>query len=720
MQSSIMIRSIARRPPQRVLAAATRIPSQRVFSPNVPRPCRLVVATQQPRYSSSKAKKAAAAAPKEPSKKQLARAESVYALRKTFHFALGSDLQKIRTLADDSEIRDLLWNQKSRIQGKVAGRSWEAAYVIARRLVETDLFLEPPDKEKFLDAMLADRCYPLTVVEGSPARLTAEVKMLKMRDKQSKNKGSAEPTEKDDDEGGVQTTSELKGAAGKEEDTKVSGLIGPDDKPTETAAGSQYLVDIKIPSFSPLKLGSTSTTAGLTEEEAAQKAVDSIQVQEDPKLSEKMEKLMTLSKTLNLRKRRPDLIPGYYPNQARFALLAEATTLLEEACYNYVAKVWPKVVESSSYDCPEAQEFKVWTELMKREFNKRGATVKTPAGFLQGSNTGDIIRNAAAHRTRIDAPKVRVLLSGATEWVRNLGDIATVTKLSRLEGAAKQMHEDVDQAVKPVSAEILKILDKISARKKTIADIEAKIKELQAQLRAEEKHIQGEEDSIEAALREEEAVRSKLGKALKRTDLHYFVHHGKFPPEEKEETEDPADITAAEEESAAGQPVQERSKIELPDEIVAEEELKDKLEHEGEGKEPRGAASGATIEVTESEIEAMLASEDLKFNEFDKKHIRRDASGLISSSNKTLQDVEDHPAFTPFGLRRPVVEDTTPKPEAEVEPKPEAEEPKSDGEKGSQPTSSFEGTNLSRDAIVDSAKERDGGPKWYNPLTWFR
>ncbi len=438
----------------------------------------------------------------------------------------------------------------------------------------------------------------------------------------------------------------------------------------------------------------------LSEEEIeTRKFLDKLKVSEDETVKANMEALMRKSRILREENRRPDLKPYFYPNQARYILLSEATTLLEQACFNFVARLWPKVVTLPNFDCPEAQELRSWTSLMRRELGTKKWKSHLPEGFQDGSDKGNVIRNAAAHRLSIDSSKVRALLGDATTWIKSLGDEITAEKALRLEGIAQQMQNDVGDSLKPVVADIMKTLESIGEIRETISTHESKIRELESAIRKEREKIKKQEDKIEEeekkislSLKEEHKIRYAQGQALDRDALRQFIHQGLISSDtDKEETVRKENVVT---------------------------EINDNIEYDGKATEEKVASLKSNIEISEDDLKQMLHSENSKFTEDDKAHLKVDSTGsLVSLSNKTLQDVDEI-------ANLPNDAETV----TSLDPREQKYQKSAsiDDIKLSQETNKlaskkadfkYEGNNLSRESSADTSETKRN---WYNPLSWWR
>ncbi|KAF3192433.1 hypothetical protein TWF788_000047 [Orbilia oligospora] len=467
------------------------------------------------------------------------------------------------------------------------------------------------------------------------------------------------------------------------------------------------------------------------EEEITVEKLNQLQVPED-KISGAFEILQKLSRTLVTENVRPDLKPVLYPNQATYALLTEATTLLEEACFEFVKKRAPSVTSWPTFDCPEAQEYKRWVDLiikLGKEHSKDG--FKLPPKFIEGTSYGDIIRNSAAHRLPIHAPKLRELLRRARLWMESLDVPEVVQKFERLEQSAAEMQTELEDDLNPVVEELRGVLSRIKGRWDKVKRLEDKILEIQKSIRMEKSGIELEEQNIQDSLRKAQGIRYERGQKFERQRFQVHVHG--------------ALVEASE------------SKVEveqLPEEWREDEII---IEDLPVGTETNSHATEKGSELPGTEIPKVTSKTLFKPKEKNKAgqalgeaghasenppKLERDyQGGLVSFEADALPDIEDVSLANSKRLKQISANNKSKGMPTEVLGKGPSkaddqglkEEPLG-GEAGPKKTTSsekndlknpkdaskigFEGSNLSRESDIESSK--DHPTKWYNPLSWFK
>ncbi|KAK6357934.1 hypothetical protein TWF730_007290 [Orbilia blumenaviensis] len=447
--------------------------------------------------------------------------------------------------------------------------------------------------------------------------------------------------------------------------------------------------------------------------------------------------LQKLSRTLTVEGVRPDLKPVFLPNQAAYALLAEATTLLEEACYEFIKKRAPSVTTWPTFDCPEAQEYKKWVDLivkLGKEHSKDG--FKLPPKFAEGVSYGDIIRNSAAHRLPIHAPKLRILLNRARVWVDSLDVPEISEKFARLEQSAADMQTDLEGSLSPVVDEIRVVLSRIKGRWEEVKRLENKILEIQKDIRREKSSIEVEERNMQDTLRKAQVVRYDQGQKFERDAFRQYVQGAHV--------------------NLGGSEVETEGIIdEWPEDENVIEELPVETELDSSGTKSLGAKpSQSDSKVTEKgktskiilspkEVEDILATEESLFTETDRTQLARDSQGgLVTFKTDTLADIEELPSPGSRSSKKSKVitegkkektdgktletgtatkkgellkgaatrDEAVPNEKRGLDTRPDASKKSKEIK--------FEGANLSRDSDINSLK--DSTTKWYNPLSWFR
>ncbi|KAF3910420.1 hypothetical protein ABW20_dc0105181 [Dactylellina cionopaga] len=495
----------------------------------------------------------------------------------------------------------------------------------------------------------------LTLLEQSPSWLDAEIKLLRVEDKR---KGITET-----DVGSESTTIEID-----------ADILIPDE-PSDFVATKKAKPSKSAPSSE--KIAKESTNVPTKENPASDQDEDLYRYPDIDKVSAKLTKekiiadpidperllggnneeeftldklrglkidgeqpgaeilaLQKLSRTLQESNVRPDLKPVFYPNQASYAVLAEATALLEEACYHYVARTTPSVVKWPTYDCPEAQEYKRWVDLIVRlakEYKTSGLGL--PPKFMEGITYGGLIRNAAAHRLPINAPKLRELLSRSKKWMDLLKVPEVSAKFERLQGSAMEMQDELERALEPVVGEVMGSLERIKENWAHVRKLETRIKEINRSIAKEMSSIDKEELNMKAIIEKSQMIRSERGQKFEREMLRVYVHNLE-PPVEPKVVEESESSTAPTDADAL------RATDKMTPEVKAITEPKagdkDPLAENSEVK------AATVTELSAEEVESILAAEEARFNRLDRKKLRgSDKDGLISFSENTLKHIEE-------------------------------------------------------------------------------
>ncbi|KAK6347861.1 hypothetical protein TWF718_005681 [Orbilia javanica] len=474
---------------------------------------------------------------------------------------------------------------------------------------------------------------------------------------------------------------------------------------------------------------------GGREEAITVEKLNQLEVPED-KTTGAFEILQKLSKTLVTENIRPDLKPVSYPNQATYALLAEATTLLEEACFEFIKKRAPSVTSWPEFDCPEAQEYKRWVELiikLGKEHSKDG--FKLPPKFVEGVSYGDIIRNSAAHRLPIHAPKLRELLRRSRMWVDSLDVPEVSQKFERLEQSAAEIQTELEDELQPVVNEIRDVLSKIKGRWEKIKRLEEKILEIQKSIREEKGGIELEERNIEGSLQKAQSIRHDRGQKFERQKFRDYVQRSLVEVSEpKEETGELLEKWPADEDILEERPVETKTEspdtkkgIELPDtkkgiESPAPDRTEkpppasEKTEGSHPGTERPKLARDYHGGLVAFETDVLADVEDISFPTSKRTMLKpKDTTSKPEPSKETTLEKGKDTKGKKSTEKKGVKEDSSGEEKASKEAAPRETE-SSDSKKSKKV--SFEGPNLSRDS--DPKPSDDSAAKWYNPLSWFK
>ncbi|KAJ6262921.1 hypothetical protein Dda_1479 [Drechslerella dactyloides] len=707
--------------------------------------------------------------------KNMARLAAIKSVRKAFGSAVPS--VEFKAAKNDAQRRDLLWSKRAQIETAMPTKSFESVYGIGRRLWEKGILFELPPGKELKDVLFAEQGTVLSQIESEPPLwLQSEIKEMQLKDVEKEKESEeklANPLVDEEEIEVVKVTETAKIAETTPPQTSIQPNAINDSTDTTSAEEDHLLSDeasaddelFQYPIITPrASLPDTTkndhTDAGTAEkdpiaeaelieipasirkqmeekyilEDIAMRIMKQMTVDEPPEVAEKMEKLKDLSKVLREEDTRPDMKPVSYPSQAAYAVLSEATGILEEAAFNYVSRTMPTVVTWPSFDSPEAQEYKKWISLINRLSrhlsHPNKASHKLPPKFLEWSTYGDVIRNAAAHRIQINAPKMNKLLAHAKQWIDLLEVPETAAKFERLQESAAKMQGEMEEALKPVSEEVMGSLDKIKRRWGAVKKLEQQILDIKQKITQEKSVILKEEDGIKEILKKGQAIRIARGKAFSRDEMRKYVH---VAPISVEETPEPAPGTKSEstvnvepvvetiveraetivEPAAETVEPEAKTTVETPtdnakDAIKLPEAAKEDVQEEPKMRTYAGASKKkTTIELSAKDIKEMLDIENASFTEADRKHLSRDRiGGLVSFSKKTLANIpEPGSTETPqegISWERPPEKKSTSETRT-----PEPETPKTN----------FEGSNLSKDADLETMKK--SGPTWYNPLSWF-
>ncbi|KAK6543389.1 hypothetical protein TWF694_000136 [Orbilia ellipsospora] len=597
----------------------------------------------------------------------------------------------------DAKRQVLLWNMRSEIGPLIPGRSWDKIYAVARRLAEKKYlwgkFTEREVKKKLADPGRMAFNY----VDGMPKSLKTEILALAQQDGTASslpdlNIDMSETATFDPTEPQMMIpdiSSEYIGTKRMEE-VEQEEAIEEDEEEAEEPDESEELVQYTVPETNsrpapqeldqeleaskadleqiaqaPIPDQKKLSDAISSEEEFTFERLEKLKIKEDTP-SEGLLTLQKLSKVLVDNDVLPDMKPVFYPNQTSYAVLMEATSLLEQACFQYIKRTTPAVVRWPFFDCPEAQEYKKWVYLIQKISRDHRKTVPLPPKFNELLTYGLMIRNAAAHRLAINAPKLRELLKRSQEFVDILEVPEISEKYERLQEYAKKSQTEMEEALDPVAKEVRASLKKMKGKYNEISKLEVQIRQIKLQISQKLETISKEDGKLEVMIQKAAEIRYEKGQAFNKEDLLNTIDPKPIPIE--------------------------------PEPVEAH-----------------------NIEIIEERLEEMVMNEETTPSEADSKHLERDDAegGLVSYSAKTLADIEEAPS-------EETTESTTPKegtgesPVATTFEDTSTVEPTTADEKANtvapmQPAS--EGSNLSKDPEVEATKK--AGSKWYNPLSWF-
>jgi hypothetical protein len=202
----------------------------------------------------------------------------------------------------------------------------------------------------------------------------------------------------------------------------------------------------------------------------------------------------------------PSFYPSYFPYRAQHAILSKVQHVLEQSCFDFAQKWFPKDIEDHGWDCAEAVELTKWTRLIQ----KRGSTLPSDALLVRGSELSSAlsavhkIRHTAVHRLSTTARGIDTLVLSAMRMTSILQDALRTSQLEDLHLDLVSKTETIELQKKALESALAKDLEEIQSQREELN--------------------QKEENIRAKALKNDQEIKSLMGNLIEETVEKVFCH----------------------------------------------------------------------------------------------------------------------------------------------------------------------------------------------------
>ncbi|KAF8534131.1 hypothetical protein BDD12DRAFT_896980 [Trichophaea hybrida] len=168
--------------------------------------------------------------------------------------------------------------------------------------------------------------------------------------------------------------------------------------------------------------------------------------------------------------------PLTIPYALQHAVLPPLQSLLEEACYNFISKRLPHILQQKSWTLPQAAELNQYVHMI---------LIARPRPFADPAplkNLNDI-RHIAVHRTPLSEEKFYELMEVGVRAASLLGDWSTLAKIKTLRTKVEKWNEEMRSG----QDERGKVQRRLKELRQTKRGIETEISKLESQKTTTEK-----------------------------------------------------------------------------------------------------------------------------------------------------------------------------------------------------------------------------------------
>ncbi|KAL3465037.1 hypothetical protein BJX64DRAFT_297794 [Aspergillus heterothallicus] len=138
----------------------------------------------------------------------------------------------------------------------------------------------------------------------------------------------------------------------------------------------------------------------------------------------------------------PSLYPVYIRYRSQHIITTTIQRLVEEGCFTYAERHFPRLLVQNGWDCPEAVELTEWVKLFSQNSSNL-VTTKKPLEELFSNLCA--LRHSAVHRLRKTAMGVERLAENAQLFLETLNDFNRAERVSSLRRELKTAIEELQR-----------------------------------------------------------------------------------------------------------------------------------------------------------------------------------------------------------------------------------------------------------------------------------
>ncbi|KAL4901195.1 hypothetical protein BDW74DRAFT_170350 [Aspergillus multicolor] len=202
----------------------------------------------------------------------------------------------------------------------------------------------------------------------------------------------------------------------------------------------------------------------------------------------------------------PSFYPSYFPYRAQHTILSKVQQVLEQSCFDFAQKWFPKEIEEHGWDCAEAVELTKWTRLIQ----KRSSELPCDSLLVRGQELSSAlsavhkVRHTAVHRLSTTARGIDTFVLSAMRMTSILQDHLRTSQLEDLHLDLVSKTETIELQKKALESALAQDLEEI-------------------QFQREE--LNKKEENIKAkALKKDQDIKSLVGNLLGETVEKVFCH----------------------------------------------------------------------------------------------------------------------------------------------------------------------------------------------------
>ncbi|KAL2801618.1 hypothetical protein BJX63DRAFT_416942 [Aspergillus granulosus] len=166
----------------------------------------------------------------------------------------------------------------------------------------------------------------------------------------------------------------------------------------------------------------------------------------------------------------PSFYPSYFPYYAQHSILSTVQHVLEQSCFDFAQKRFPKDIEEHGWDCAEAVELTKWTRLIQ----KWSPQLPCDSLLVNGPELSDAlsavhkIRHTAVHRLLTTARGIDTLVVSAMRMTSILQDPLRTSQLEDLHLDIVSKTETMELQKKALESALAQDLEEIQLQREQL------------------------------------------------------------------------------------------------------------------------------------------------------------------------------------------------------------------------------------------------------------
>lgn len=174
-------------------------------------------------------------------------------------------------------------------------------------------------------------------------------------------------------------------------------------------------------------------------------------------------------------------VPSLFPLEFHFTtghrILIKTQEVLELACFRFVEKAMPEILEKRKWHCPESGELNLWAiEFLKRlsKFEGKSSRMVSPPRPLKELFPSIAqIRHHAVHRIPVTAKELEQFMADGETLAQLFEDQTAICVMSRARGEVQKAAAEMENRKNMLEARLAKVLQEVAHKRAELDRLEA-------------------------------------------------------------------------------------------------------------------------------------------------------------------------------------------------------------------------------------------------------